>query len=525
MAIFEKPERIETTPASAGMTGAGKVQTEGNEKMFVMPQNFREGRVVFGDKKNFQPIFIILGIILLIALIGGSIYFFIQNSRLKTETFYESQNTNNLVKSNQPMVQNSAIDFVSKPQTVRTELKNESGQVNFWAELILPEGALLKDEIVDLVAETPGLGSSYNGYKVVAGFFKVTPLGLSFAKPVILKIYYRDEEVGKNWESKMEIAYFKNNILTTLKTLIDQENHNAILDLNFLPADTFALVIDEKQMLADSDTFVVSPQIPSSLDRDQDGLTDVEETLYTTDPVNPDTDGDGAPDGKEVLTLTDPLSKDNSGLALSGFIRVYSDLLYSYSFFYPLTWLARAVPDTDNSEIMITTNTNEFFTISLMENLDKLEVREWYQKQAGSDIASAEEKMINGQNVLLGPDGLTIYLKNNDKIFVFSYKLGLEKEANFKTTFRMILNSWKFILPEAKRADGSLIKYPSSSAIYLLENGEKRAFSDGQTFENLGYQWGQVVEIPDSEIFADGPIIVSGGTTTTLGASTTTSSY
>jgi hypothetical protein len=52
-------------------------------------------------------------------------------------------------------------------------------------------------------------------------------------------------------------------------------------------------------------------------DSDGDGLTDGEEIVLGTDPLNPDTDGDGLTDGQEVNTYhTDPLDPDtdNDGL-------------------------------------------------------------------------------------------------------------------------------------------------------------------------------------------------------------------
>lgn len=41
-------------------------------------------------------------------------------------------------------------------------------------------------------------------------------------------------------------------------------------------------------------------------DTDEDGLADVSEALYNTDPLNPDTDGDGISDGDEVAQGSDP---------------------------------------------------------------------------------------------------------------------------------------------------------------------------------------------------------------------------
>ncbi len=56
----------------------------------------------------------------------------------------------------------------------------------------------------------------------------------------------------------------------------------------------------------------------SGLDRDGDGLTNLQEFLASTNPQNPDTDGDGLSDGAEVNThLTNPLVADTDGDGLS----------------------------------------------------------------------------------------------------------------------------------------------------------------------------------------------------------------
>ena len=61
----------------------------------------------------------------------------------------------------------------------------------------------------------------------------------------------------------------------------------------------------------------VPPKIVASggpLDSDHDGLTDVEEEQWKTNPYDPDTDKDGLLDGEEVHTYhTDPLNPDTDG--------------------------------------------------------------------------------------------------------------------------------------------------------------------------------------------------------------------
>lgn len=50
----------------------------------------------------------------------------------------------------------------------------------------------------------------------------------------------------------------------------------------------------------------VDANVNGSQDLDNDGLTNDQERLYKTDPLNPDTDGDGYKDGVEVATGYDP---------------------------------------------------------------------------------------------------------------------------------------------------------------------------------------------------------------------------
>ncbi len=52
-------------------------------------------------------------------------------------------------------------------------------------------------------------------------------------------------------------------------------------------------------------------------DSDKDGLSDLEERLYHTNPNNPDTDGDGYKDGEEVKNGYDPASKLSGGTQAS----------------------------------------------------------------------------------------------------------------------------------------------------------------------------------------------------------------
>ncbi len=75
-------------------------------------------------------------------------------------------------------------------------------------------------------------------------------------------------------------------------------------------AAPFAVSTSTAAKPATSTKPVVAPvkkTIDPKLDSDHDGLTDLQEIAYRTDPYNPDTDGDGYFDGQEVKTGYSPL--------------------------------------------------------------------------------------------------------------------------------------------------------------------------------------------------------------------------
>lgn len=66
--------------------------------------------------------------------------------------------------------------------------------------------------------------------------------------------------------------------------------------------------------LPPAEEFTDEPLPTTDLDSDGDGLTDLEEQIFGTDPGNPDTDGDGLTDYEEIFIWeTDPLNPDTDG--------------------------------------------------------------------------------------------------------------------------------------------------------------------------------------------------------------------
>jgi len=494
--LFEKPKRTDEPKE--------EIAEEGGERIHTMPKEFRNGvKRKFGNNNNKKTPFFIWIIVIALVLGGAGFYFW--------QKWQQSKQVAPSFKKEAAPPGSQPEKKLSKAQTVRAEIKRDD-VIASWAELYIPEGALEKDVIVEMTSNPAPLGTSMNGYKVVAGFFNVSPSDLVFSKPAVLKIFYKEEQVEKRWENDLTLGYVKDETLTPINSTLDAEGNVLSLELNFFPASSFALVIEESKTIPGGEEMIISPETPSSSDGDQDGLTDVEETLYSTNKNNPDTDGDGVADGKEIINLTNPNSKEEGSVILSGLVSVYTDPVFNYSFFYPAGWIAKAIPETDNTEMMITTNTNEFFNITIVDNKGKLSPLEWYKKESPGAETALEETLIGGIPALFSPDRLTVYLSHEDRIYAFSYKIGLEKEANFKTTFKMMLKSWQFIEREQAHPDNTLIKYPDSGVVYLIEQGKKRAFKSGEIFEALGYKWENVIEIPVDETYPNGPEISSSAT-------------
>ncbi|MDP2631115.1 MAG: hypothetical protein Q8P56_06970 [Candidatus Uhrbacteria bacterium] len=194
------------------------------------------------------------------------------------------------------------------------------------------------------------------------------------------------------------------------------------------------------------------PQPLLGVDTDQDGLTDVEERLYSTDPAKSDTDADGFSDGNELKNQYDPL-KAETRLDVSGIVNTYTNQTFKYALLYPSSWVAKANDPTSNREVMISSASGEFFTISVQDNSNKLSPVDWYTTVVTSagDTSRLQSFAYDTWSGVMTEDSLTVYLTRNEKdsqapplMYVIKYSLNTKNEVNFITTFQMMLRSFIF---------------------------------------------------------------------------------
>lgn len=188
------------------------------------------------------------------------------------------------------------------------------------------------------------------------------------------------------------------------------------------------------------------------IDADQDGMTDLEERLYSTKADTADTDADSFVDGDEVKNLYDPLRGEQSRLDVSGLVNTYTNQTYQYSLLYPSSWVAQSTDRTDR-EVMISSASGEFFTITVQPNPNRLTPVDWYVSQAspGVDTSRMQSFSYDTWSGVMTEDSLNVYLTRNEGdpqkqtvMYLLKYNLNTKNELNFVTTLQMMLRSFIF---------------------------------------------------------------------------------
>ncbi|HEX9664780.1 MAG TPA: hypothetical protein VGA49_03055 [Patescibacteria group bacterium] len=201
---------------------------------------------------------------------------------------------------------------------------------------------------------------------------------------------------------------------------------------------------------------VIPGLLASSLDSDQDGLTDVEEELYGTNPNLPDSDGDGHIDALELMNLFNPAEPAPAELPGSNLVELYSNPSFDYRILYPSRWIARPI-DTELKEVIFSSETGEFIEVLVSENPEGLSVLNWYLQQSPTVTPSQVQSVVTKNNIrgIQSVDGLTVYLvkpvdssitgeaEAKQYIYAISYNPGTRPELNFKSTLKMMYNSFE----------------------------------------------------------------------------------
>jgi hypothetical protein len=183
----------------------------------------------------------------------------------------------------------------------------------------------------------------------------------------------------------------------------------------------------------------------ATVDTDSDGLTDLEEQTYQTDKQIMDSDKDGYSDGDEIKNLYNPLASGQK-LIDSGLVIRYANDLYAYEIFSPKAWLIKAIDDSRQKiEFIPDTSTSELVRIEVAENVGKKSLVDWQKTLYGTQ--AMENFKIDNQAAVRSTDKKQVLIVTSDYVYTIIYDISNDN-ANFATTFEMMLKSFKFVSPK-----------------------------------------------------------------------------
>jgi hypothetical protein len=271
-------------------------------------------------------------------------------------------------------------------------------------------------------------------------------------------------ETIKNEKEQLELANDTTNILTALREknspLLDgtedmtetaTENTATVIvqRTNKRESGKVEFVLEEGQWKVSeemwSDTLSPDEDLGSfqpGVDEDQDGLTNSEEVALGTNSKVIDSDGDTYTDLSELNNDYNPTGAGK--ISENKNLKAYLNTTFNVSILYPGSWELK-IASTEDSVIM-TAPDKQFIQVLVQPNTDQEDIISWYKKTFNVENIPNSQLVTNPEwDGVRTPDGLTVYITNKDKsyIFITTYNLGNNRVLNYKNIFELILRSLK----------------------------------------------------------------------------------
>lgn len=232
---------------------------------------------------------------------------------------------------------------------------------------------------------------------------------------------------------------------------------------------------DETVMFDPSQLNKVSLSLLASKDTDKDGLTDLEEEIIGTNINLNDTDGDTYRDAEELKNYYSPLQAGGVSLTEMNFVETYENELMGYKILYPKAWLISPLDEKNPTDVMITSDGNEFINILMNKKVSTQTLEEWYLEKAPDVSATELKKYKNHADLALieSPDAFTVYVDRGEEVYIINYNIGLNEEASYPGLFGVIVNSFELTekkTPAAVPSLSSLESFLNLSAIDINED-------------------------------------------------------
>ncbi|MSU75826.1 MAG: hypothetical protein EXS55_04925 [Candidatus Magasanikbacteria bacterium] len=184
--------------------------------------------------------------------------------------------------------------------------------------------------------------------------------------------------------------------------------------------------------------------IPDSADSDTDGLSDVEEELYKTNPAVLDSDGDKYTDSHEVFNLYNPAGQEPEKIIDSGMVKDFHNPTFGYDMYYPASWALGIVDQTDR-DVLVSTITGENIEIRVVDKILGQSFADWFgdwaPREQFSDLIPFTSRF--KESGWRRSDYLVYYFDDGARVFVIAYHTTTENVVNYRTVIKMLARSFR----------------------------------------------------------------------------------
>lgn len=397
-------------------------------EIYYMPDNFRKSNHLAKTTTNIPRIWVLIISIILLLLFGGGLYiYWIQPTFISN--LFGGGNTET-VAIPADLVPQVNIEVAPSLEEDKTETQpTTSAKESYLA---------FKTEL-DLATSTDQYLNVYSKYATSSKY-----------------------EVIKSEKEQLELAKGTFNVLSDLrKKNSPMFTGNEEISESITPSSTILIIknnnteegrvefiIEDNQWKLSEETWFEDTDsddagiFQTGTDSDLDGLTDEEEIALGTNKQVVDSDGDGYNDLSELNNDYNPTGAgkitENRSLAS------YLNTTFNLSLLYPDSWDLK-VASTEDSIIM-TAPDKHFIQVLAQPNTEREDILSWYKKTFSVENIPTSQLVTNSAwDGVRTPDGLTVYLTNKDKSFVFivTYNTGNTRILYYRNIFELLLRSLK----------------------------------------------------------------------------------
>lgn len=425
--INDQIEREEKISVQTNDQSTGPKPIPENTDIYYMPENFQKNNQVAGRNINVSGVVILILGILFLIILGGALYIYLVKPDFLSNLFSKSDSSQITTEVQIPTVtvapetiMETTIRPVGSPKAVYLAFRSElelADTVDKYLAVFARYGT--KDKQAQLATQKASLDSMGGNSDP-----------LSVLRGVPVPTLDGTENISENITDQKAI-------LTVTKT-----SGKNVGTITLLPEAGQWKISEENWLEVAGNSGSETGTPVAGVDDDQDTLSNLEEAVLGTNAKASDSDGDGFKDAEELNNNYNPAGPGK--LSTNTSLGTYLNTTFNFSVLYPVKW-DRTIASTDDS-IIFTAPNKQFIQVLVQPNSNQDEIIDWYKTTFNATTIPNSQLIINESwSGVKAPDGLTVYLTNKDKnyIFVLTYNLGSAKVLEYKNIFDMMVRNLK----------------------------------------------------------------------------------